>query len=268
MQMAANVKGIFTGHILIKLNSLNFCHMIRVTGKASKAILSSFQHIRLSSQWKYNKVSDITSRYWFWKNSKTFSLYRSNFCYVSHQMLSTIEEKETTIQFKESTVCLIFDQTDILISQTTFKDAKALAKTNNSRLVYLNKNKDGLSCFKLQPLTISPTRFPPKFPTAQTPPTHKKHLNEDPTKVFKIKSSIKDHDLNIKIAKIKTLLTKGSLVKVIIQHRQNEVEKVKLDLSNKLTEELTSVSKIRQDTSNKGTTQFSLMPLEQNLQKN
>lgn len=257
--MAVKFKGIW--HIFIQSSSQNLHHVI-CRAAASRAILSSIQHKHFSSQWKNRKITDFTNGYWFWRNCKTFGLDSLTLCGASCHM-STKEEQESEVQFKESSKCLIFDQTDILISQTTFKDAKALAKKNKARLVYLNKNKDGISCFKLQPLTISQLPPPPKLQIEQRLPTHKKDSNEDPTKLFKIKSSINDHDLNIKITKMKTLLTKGSPVKIIIQHRVSEVETIKLELSKKLTEELTNVSKIRQDTSNKGTTKFTLMPLDQ-----
>ncbi|KAH9492644.1 hypothetical protein Btru_024145 [Bulinus truncatus] len=175
--------------------------------------------------------------------------------------LFVVATKNTDSLFHDSSECLVFSESDILIKKFIVKDAKALAQAKNSRLVYLNKNKDGLCCFKLQPLPDITESLTPDDANEAVDSLKTKKTNEESSKEFKIKSSIKEHDLSIKMTKIKSLLTKGKSVKIIIQHSVSESDTIGQAFSKKLMDELKKNGKLITEASGKGITRFTVVPV-------
>ncbi|XP_059179279.1 uncharacterized protein LOC131958330 [Physella acuta] len=99
--------------------------------------------------------SDMQTR----KNRNVFTgISLSSNCLSLHQIhprATLATESQARQGFQDSTECLIFDVSEILINKSTFKEAKALAVKQNARLVFMSKNKDGVPCFKLQLLQHS-----------------------------------------------------------------------------------------------------------------
>lgn len=123
------------------------------------------------------------------------------------------------VQFKDSDICLVFDTANALISQLTFAEAKALANKKKSRLVYMHKNKDKISCFKLQ----ESAHTKDKVASCEISGDNTANLQgkvkpqkKNIEKEFKMKTSISDHDLNVKMVRIQALLARGKQVVVLI----------------------------------------------------
>uniref|UniRef100_A0A2C9KP99 Uncharacterized protein n=1 Tax=Biomphalaria glabrata TaxID=6526 RepID=A0A2C9KP99_BIOGL len=281
---------------------------------------------------RWVKDTDITSLFWNGPPKGLTTSHCQRLCSPKGLMFSRSlalssrvfagVSKNLGLQLNDSSDCLVFDENGILIRKFILKDARAHAQAKHSRLVYLNKNKDGMNCFKLQPLLTSASlaqsqigaektsedadrdinigdilkdikpvtradgqivrtknanKYVPKDSNVKaTSSTKQLALSDDETmgagtrntnedtpkdtpKEFTIKSKIKEHDLLIKTTKMKSLLTKGKPVKVIIQYTEAEKDGGS-SLAKKLMEELKSLGKLQTETSGKTASRFTVTP--------
>lgn len=191
-------------------------------------------------------------------------LQRRKFVFQNDQLLPTARHISTNLDkaqvFDEKDRCSVFDQRGMLIKETTFGGAKLLASSQNSRLVYMSKNSDGLLCFSLQSLPVQSAES--KSSISNTSNARKTDSKKAP-KEYKIKASIADRDLKIKINQIQSHLKKGKQVVLFIKRASGSQasEKGGSELIQKVKEELGDLCcKFNQDYSNDTTTKLTLLP--------
>ncbi|RUS89169.1 hypothetical protein EGW08_003048 [Elysia chlorotica] len=187
---------------------------------------------------------------------------REQFSILSRCMSSKADNVQ---RFDNKDKCAVFDQSGMLIKETTFVQAKLLAASKNSRLVFMNKNPDGLLCFSLQQLTVKPEKAKTIEQNTSKLSKEKKSDNKAAAKEYKIKASIADHDLNIKISQMQSHLGKGKQVIIFIKEKASQTSvsaKGVAELMKKLKDELSDVCKVNQDYSNATTTKLTLTPKE------
>ena len=119
--------------------------------------------------------------------------------------------------FDNKDKCAVFDKNGMLIKETTFGQAKLLASNQNSRLVYMSKNGDGLLCFSLQQLPGKVSKAESRDENSSRLPGGPKKDAKAVAKEYKIKASIADRDLSIKMNQMQSHLSKGKQVIIFIK---------------------------------------------------
>ncbi|GFN82090.1 hypothetical protein PoB_000859600 [Plakobranchus ocellatus] len=175
-------------------------------------------------------------------------------------------KKDTEQSFQDNDKTSIFDQDGLLIKETTFKQAKSLASSQKSRLVYMRTNPDGVPCFSLQTLAKKATKIHYTSGSAYRPEVSKSKKKDPkaPAKEYKVKASIAERDLNIKITQMVSHLSKGKQVIIFIKETssQDQVSQGRSELTKRVKEKLGDVCKVNQDYSNATTTRLTLTPKE------
>ncbi|XP_005108364.1 uncharacterized protein LOC101846031 [Aplysia californica] len=194
---------------------------------------------------------------------KSFGVPVSSFFRESSTKQSSLTD---TSAVSESDRCLLFDGNDLLVnSVSTVAAAQALAAKQNVKLTYINKNPDGVHCFRLE----ANSKLKKKSSTGEaknvssTPIGKRKKPEKQAAKEFTFKSSIKDHDLSVKLNKIHALLTKGKQVVIFFKSESSsnpskDFKSAASDFSKKLSADLKEVGNVHQDFSNDSASRFTL----------
>ncbi|KAK3774649.1 hypothetical protein RRG08_035077 [Elysia crispata] len=167
--------------------------------------------------------------------------------------------------FDSKDKCSIFDQNGMLVKETTFGQAKLFASSQNFRLVYMSKNPDGLLCFSLQQLPVKTEKGKAIEENTSELSRGKKKDTKAVAKEYKIKASIADRDLDIKLSQMHSHLSKGKQVIIFIKENKSQSSvllKEGSELVKKIKDELDNLCKLNQDYSNATTTRLTLTPKE------
>ena len=124
--------------------------------------------------------------------------------------------------FDSKDKCSIFDQNGMLVKETTFGQAKLFASSQNFRLVYMSKNPDGLLCFSLQQLPVKTEKGKAIEENTSELSRGKKKDTKAVAKEYKIKASIADRDLDIKLSQMHSHLSKGKQVIIFIKENKSQ----------------------------------------------
>lgn len=185
---------------------------------------------------------------------------------LSRRLCSNIGENRS-LNYTDADACLVFNEREILLNNiTTVLNAKIYADKCNKKLTYMNKNPDGVHCFRIEKHTkksaLEAARNKPEKPLRREAV---RKPQKETTKEFKFKSTTDDHDISIKVKRISAQLEKGKNVIVLFNIARKDSKDFRISasqFSKKLSEALKPVGQVRQELSSDRIYKFSVQPRE------